>query len=237
LLRVLRLTLIAVAIAAICDSAGAAAPGPAKPENPALRDARLVAKARRALQDDSVLSALNLGVSVKAGVASLWGTVPTPNLRHKAEDIVRKVPGILDVKNELGVEAADEPLTEFLRIHRPTGQEVATDWGRPPAWLTRRWTDVETTSNPPAPPTVALMAPLGISALPDAPGNLALAIERVRQSDGRFLNVRAELQGGVVRLRGTVTRGEDLMALAQAISRLPGVERVVVIDVRTTGEH
>ena len=38
--------------------------------------------------------------------------------------------------------------------------------------------------------------------------------------------------GGVVRLHGAVVRGEDVFALAQAIGRLPGVERVVVDGVR-----
>jgi len=235
LFRVSRLTLIAVAIVFASGVAEAADPGPAKPENPALRDARLVSRARKALHDDPILSALNLGVSVRSSVATLWGTVPTPNLRSKAETIVRKVPGILDVHNELQVEAVDEPLTEFLRINRPS-PPLAADWNRPPAWLARRWTDAETTPHPApaAPPLVALMPPLAVGAAVPAEA-LALAVERVRQSDWRFLNVRAEVRGGVIRLRGTVAHGEDLMALAQAISRLPGVERVIVVDVRTTG--
>jgi osmotically-inducible protein OsmY len=235
LFRVLRLTLIAVAIVFAGGVAGATAPGPAQPENPALRDARLVSRARKALQDDPVLSALNLGVSVRSSVASLWGTVPAANLRSKAETIVRKVPGILDVHNELQVEAVDEPLTEFLRINRPA-PPLAADGNRSPAWLTRRWADAETTSKPAStvPPLVALMPPLGVGTAVQTE-KLPLAIERVRQSDWRFLNVRAEVQGGVVRLRGTVARGEDLMALAQAISRLPGVERVIVVDVRAVG--
>jgi hypothetical protein len=59
------------------------------------------------------------------------------------------------------------------------------------------------------------------------------AIERLRQSDARFRAVQTEAQGGVVRLRGVVQRWDDLFELAQAIARLPGVERVVLLDVRT----
>ena len=47
----------------------------------------------------------------------------------------------------------------------------------------------------------------------------------------------ADVQNGVVRLGGTVTRWEDIFALARSISLLPGVERVILHDVRTPGER
>jgi hypothetical protein len=62
------------------------------------------------------------------------------------------------------------------------------------------------------------------------------AVEQLRQTDERFRRLRPEVRDSVVTVRGAVRRGEDLMAFAQAVSRLPGVERVVLtavqVDVR-----
>jgi BON domain len=57
---------------------------------------------------------------------------------------------------------------------------------------------------------------------------LSAAVERLRQSDPRFRGVRPEIRERTVYLRGTVARAADVMDLATAVSRLPGVERVVV---------
>jgi hypothetical protein len=55
-----------------------------------------------------------------------------------------------------------------------------------------------------------------------------VAVERVRRSDARFRSVRAEVHGKVIVLRGNSENSEHVMMLAQALSGLPGVERVVV---------
>jgi hypothetical protein len=44
----------------------------------------------------------------------------------------------------------------------------------------------------------------------------------------RFRLIRIDVQDGMVRLRGTGARAEDMMLLAGAVSRLPGVKRVLV---------
>jgi len=42
------------------------------------------------------------------------------------------------------------------------------------------------------------------------------------------------IRGGVVTLSGPASSGEDLMAFAQAVGRLPGVERILLETTRTT---
>jgi osmotically-inducible protein OsmY len=64
--------------------------------------------------------------------------------------------------------------------------------------------------------------------------SLAQAVEQVRRADPRFSRLEAEVRDKVVLLRGTVTQGEDTMALAQALARVPGVERVVVEKVQVS---
>jgi hypothetical protein len=54
------------------------------------------------------------------------------------------------------------------------------------------------------------------------------AVERLRQSDLRFVSIKTEVRGGTVTVRGGTVRGEYVSAFAQAVSRLPGVERVEV---------
>jgi hypothetical protein len=89
---------------------------------------------------------------------------------------------------------------------------------------------------------VSLLAPVGITdqltareRVPPAPTAaaapspaLSAAIERLRQDDPRFRGIQAEVRGGLVLVRGGDTPGEHVMAFAQAVTRLPGVERVVV---------
>src|SRR5437867_2453931 len=62
-----------------------AEPGPALEDSPEFLgdDARLCWLARRAFLQDEVLAPLNLGVRIRQGVATLWGSAPT-------EDVVRR---------------------------------------------------------------------------------------------------------------------------------------------------
>jgi hypothetical protein len=63
---------------------------------------------------------------------------------------------------------------------------------------------------------------------PAAAESLASAVERVRQSDARFRGIRVEVRGATVLLSGPEVPGEHVMALAQALSVLPGLQRVLV---------
>jgi hypothetical protein len=148
--------------------------------------------------------------------------------------------GILRVRGEFQVLPPDDPLATFLArpptplpVPLPAVPEALTA----PATLTSRWADgaAELTVKPPA--GVALLPPL---ALPGPTGRMETAehlqsvVEQLRGSDPRFHDVQADVIGGTVRLRGVVARAEDGMELAAKIARLPGVERVILREVRST---
>ena len=54
------------------------------------------------------------------------------------------------------------------------------------------------------------------------------AVEALRLSDARYHRLQPEVRGAVIYLRGNVFRWEHVYEYAAAISKLPGVERVVL---------
>ncbi len=198
-------------------------------------------RARQAVQNDAALAGItHLGVSVRSGVASLWGSVSSPEAARRAEMLVRQVPGILEVRNEIHVESADDPLVMFLRSNRagkvaraPSPQWVSAN--RPTGLLLSR-------PEEPTPPAnnvtnnITLLPPITL-VLPSADPDLVGRITAIQQSEPKYLGIVADVQNGVVRLGGTVSRWEDIFALARMISHLPGVERVILQDVRTPGDR
>jgi hypothetical protein len=60
--------------------------------------------------------------------------------------------------------------------------------------------------------------------------SIPMALDRLRQRDARFRSIRTEVRGATVRIYTGDTPGEKVMAFAQAVTRLPGVERVIVQD-------
>ena len=57
---------------------------------------------------------------------------------------------------------------------------------------------------------------------------LVETLENFRRSNERFRPIRFEVQGGVVHLWANAARSEDVFRFAQGISRVPGIERVIV---------
>jgi hypothetical protein len=160
-------------------------------------------------------------------------------LANRAETIVRQVPGIFEVRNDLRVEAANDPLVEFLKTTPPrprtTIPEVAWLAQRPAVMLTAR-PDEPTPAPQPAGNGVSLLPPAPLESPRPAAANspeLIGAIDRLQKADIRFQQVRIDVQGGIVRLGGTVNRWEDMFELAQSVARLPGVERVILQNVHT----
>jgi hypothetical protein len=258
-------------------------------------DVQLTFKARAALREADGLSFLNLGVRLRQGVATLWGSVPSADLAQRAVETVRRVPGVTTVKSELAIvppdgfspevlpsislapESEPAPLTTNpppggALVARPgepgpvSGQHTSTGQ-TPPAPATTAETrpslsgavsllpPIASSSTPPAKPRdppVMLLSPVvpGPSPSPEPPESsntwrpvqspaavlpsLAQAVEQVRRGDPRFSHLEAEVRERVVLLRGTVAHGEDTMALAQALAKVPGVERVVVDKVQVT---
>jgi hypothetical protein len=225
----------AAALLTLCLGSGAVSA-----DDAGLRDCVLAARARQALVQDNALAPLNLGVSVRAGVATVWGQVPSAGLGRRAEDKVRKVAGIREVRSELRVVRREDPAAEFMRSaiaasQRPDpGSFLVPSTPAKSAYLTRRWVEDTAPPQPAANPGILLLAPItGSAPLPSQrPDDLVDLVERLRQGDSRFNQLNAQVQGGMVRLSGTVSHDGDAMDLAQRLSRLPGVERVIIGDVR-----
>lgn len=250
--RLARVALCAGALVVTAADPPADGP-PAASSREAYRDLQLSVHARRSLHDDAALSELNIGVHVRDGVATLWGPVPAADLIPKAVKRVEAVQGIFSVKNELyvvtpekkidlfplipeepllqesafpnSVSGSVEPLTgrdEKSRVVYPAvsprKQEQAVELGRPIA--------VTAPTNQTTPPAVT--TPKEPAATPPPrQGNLTDAVQRVRGGDPRFRTLRAEVRGGTVIISGDEERADAVMAMAQVVSRLPGVERVV----------
>lgn len=230
-------------VARLTEAPGQDAVATASPSNSErTRDARLTLRARQALQQDPGLAALSLvGVSVRGSAATLWGSVPAADLSRRAEALVRQVPGIFEVRNELHIDVPNDPVVEFLNTAPPRPAknipEVAWLANRPPAILTGRPDEP-----PPSPAAngVGLLPPIAVASPRPAAAtssDLIGAIHRLQQAEPRFQRVQIDVQGGIVRLGGIVDRWEDMFELAQAVARLPGVDRVILQDVKTANRR
>ncbi len=236
----------------------AAAARPAVPPAPAAAHAQSTAETelaicvRRAILQNETLASINIGVTVHGGVAVLWGPIPSSELARQALDKARQVPGVRDVRSELAIvprdgDMADRPL--------PPESAAADKLPLPPGALTGRPSEPapapavtsvsllppiaasESAADTSRPPPASLGRPVPLlsskpTAPAAAPADLSAAIEALRRGDERFGRIHWEVRDRTVIVGGTVCRGEDLMAFAQAVARVPGVERVIVEQVR-----
>jgi hypothetical protein len=216
------------------------------------RDLRHTIAARRALFTDKELGPLNLGVKVHKRVAVLWGPVPTPAIARRAIDLLRKLPDLIDVRDDLKVEPdPNRPL--FLpdispeRLRLPP---LPPPQPGPPGILAHRSVAPPAIAAVQADPTGWQQVQMGrkdpripddrefdrvVSALPvptpsaetDKP--LPQALEDL-QKDKRFSHLRIEMKGEVVYLRTDSEQSQGIYELARIISHLAGVQRVVVKD-------
>jgi hypothetical protein len=223
---------------------------------PVERDVKLALKARRVLQEDEDFKDLNLGVRVLGSVIVLWGPVPSADAERKAVRLLRTVPGVREVRSEayLAADKKVEPIRVPAETAPPTKTQSASP-GEPPApggQLTGRTPvlvlppsgragaagPAEPKEAPaPAPvtlgPPVTLLAPVLTPAPqaanpPPAADSLVAAVERLRQGNERFRQVRVEVEGSAVFVLSGSAPAEHVMAFARALSALSGVERVVI---------
>lgn len=208
-------------------------------------DARLTLESRQSLNADEKLAALNLGVSVKAGIATLFGPVPSEELARRAEARVRVVTGLRNVRNELHVAPPAEPdlrkLAAALEKSGPTGPTLpepiltldpAGIAALPPK--AQHAPPVSTlfslAKSDPAPTMIAPVQPTGHGPIPPRfPGEAndpSAEIEQLRRSDKRYQGLQAKWSHGVVSVSGSLRKWPDLWDFADAVSKLPGVERV-----------
>ena len=97
------------------DSHGAdPSPGAITPGSPQLSDVVLARSALTALDTAAELKGVNLVVSVVNGVAVVGGPVPSAAVAKRAEQVVRNVEGIKDVRNTCFVSAGPDPLLKAI---------------------------------------------------------------------------------------------------------------------------
>jgi hypothetical protein len=129
-----------------------------------------------------------------------------------------------------------EPVTVKLEQPRPATAEVQTlNWKavNPDSATRPAAAAVVSPSNAPAPGVVeAVSRPRELPATKPA-ANVGTAVQNLMQADERYRRLRFEMKQGKVYLNGAVSRWSDLEDLAKALTRLPGVEGVVISDVKT----
>jgi hypothetical protein len=200
-------------------------------------DCKRTLQCRQVLLADPTLASLNIGVSARSGVITLWGLVPSKDLSLRAEKCLQHVPGVLEIRNDLRVgvpgAAHDELLSNPERHQALTRVEPP-----PPARLTSRAEEPGAGALMPAiaVPTAQSQPMTAQPAQPVESPWLIQRVDRLRQQDRRFENVRPTIVGGVVRLSGGVYFKADIYEFAQAVSHLPGVARVVIDTVWTIPE-
>jgi osmotically-inducible protein OsmY len=73
------------------------------------QDLRQERMARQTLYQDKVLGPLNLGVRVHHRVAVLWGPVPSADLARRAVELLRQLPTLVEVRDDLNIQPPEEP--------------------------------------------------------------------------------------------------------------------------------
>jgi osmotically-inducible protein OsmY len=214
-------------------------------------ECRRASLAREALDGDAQFGALNLGVSVRNDVATVWGTVPSAAVAARAVACLARVPGISRVENQLTIESPADPLVDFLKLPArpfvpkslaearaaaPTGpKSTRTAHGPVPVWRPERkprlaeskTTALAAVTMPriPLPVTRPTPTPLPSTRADDA---LARSVADLHRQHPQLRDIEPEVRARIVYLRGRVRAWDDLQALARQIALLPGVERVVL---------
>jgi hypothetical protein len=237
----------------MCLFAGAVFPGMCRAADDAdfNRDLLHTVAARRALLQDKDLGPLNIGVKVHKRVATLWGTIPSREHARRAYEVLRKLPDLIEVRDEMRVEpSADRPL--FLpdiapeRLRLPP---LPPPQPGPPVILAKRpvhevpkailpsdgiaWRQLQGGRKDPRMPDdreieVVMSAALPVPSLAEtAPKPLPQALQDL-QRDKRFSNIQIEMKGDTVYLRGASGQAQGIFELARILAQLPGAQHVVV---------
>jgi hypothetical protein len=243
----------------LCGPSTAAAAEPAARSELPLRDMRLTLQARRTLAEDDELGVYSLGVDVQDGMARVWGSVHTEELAWRVVDKLRRVAGVTQVRSEVTiVSEKDLPLPSRPAKPPQVDPLAPARSPMPPGTLTglsekrsaapgQTVSSSSAESSPPLREAVEMLRPIPAVRSPDSASGpqasllapaalgesdqLAVAVKQLI-ADARFRRLQCEIQGRTVTLRGSVTRGQALQELAQAVSRLPGVEHVILGSVQ-----
>jgi BON domain len=222
-------------------------------------DCRLSLVARQELYKDGAFGGLQLGATVRGSVAFVWGTVPDVALARLAEERVGKVPGVGRVENEVRIDTSLKIAPSPSRIATaeavsPITAGTLSDPGR--TSITARLMDQSSeksrdfplpASPKSAPAPMVTLPPISLTGTPASPlpaaevttparrpaqaSALYPVVEKARNRSPSLSGLYIQVQEGVVRLSGVVAHFEDAVSFAQTVSRLPGVERVILENI------
>jgi hypothetical protein len=212
--------------------AGEADSGAARASADRIHDLETQIRARQVLAADEELAPFNLGVSVRNGVAVVWGPVSSPEMKTRAVKAIENVRGIYKVQSEMYVtRTAGQLVTPSYALMLPDAPQTTAS--AMPDWRTGKLPSLpgqlasQKPDEPTGPPKSVLLQP-AVAAPDDGPnGELATVLEGIRKGDERYRLIQYEMKNGAIYVRGTA-KPEHVMAFAQAISRVPGVGRVVL---------
>jgi osmotically-inducible protein OsmY len=230
-----------------------AADGPPAAKLHDARDIHVALRCRRAVGQDSELARYAVCVTVRQGVAVLWGRLPDERLVRRAVEIVQRVPGVFQVRSEVAVGPVEpdrnetpnlpRPIsipvirqpsqsTEAISRHEPRSRGVLAGSPRNPkpahaeaAWLGRPEPRRKSEDDPASAAVLLPPRPAEIK------GDVMSAVARLISGDVRFAGIRGEERNGVVTLSGSPANVEQVLDLARQVSRLQGVKEVVVENV------
>src|SRR5262249_38911947 len=86
----------------------------------------------------------------------------------------------------------------------------------------------------PMPSPAAAYPTIPPPAVPTAPGSVAAGLAALRANRPRFAGLTVDLKAGAAVIAGRATRSADVWDFADAVRKLPGVDRVIVgpVDVQ-----
>jgi osmotically-inducible protein OsmY len=213
-----------------------------------IRDLQHEVMACQALQDDAMLANLSLIVKVRKRVATLAGGVPSRELAQRAVECLKKLPDLIEVRDEMRVANEDfvfGPSPVFVKDRKfppPTGTltKLANEQrNKEPAPVPAVWQAVPSTTSIALMPAVSALGALPLpkdlsTARPADNAAIVSAVKNLMLSDERFRGLRFEVKENKVYLTGIVQRWADLHEVSRAINRIPGVEAVVFQSVASS---
>jgi osmotically-inducible protein OsmY len=206
-----------------------------------MRELLLTIEVRKVLLDDAELGPLNLGVKFEGRVATLWGPVPSPAIKRRAEEALKKFPYISDVRNQLHVPVDD--ITTFMPAHTWTdgwlkNESTTTPPAREPkagGALAGQSTDETRRQEPERRSAYTAMSPKADLPTPvrpavdlDSPEALQRKVVDLQRSNERYHGIRVRVLARDVFLIAESSRAAAMYEMAQTVRRLPGVAQVVV---------
>lgn len=194
-------------------------------------DWRIEVRVRQAIRDHSDLTRFHPGVTVRSGSASLFGVLPSKKVHEELLRTVKEVRGVSRVESRIRIvppaDTLPDRIAEAVALGKPlTGPDVRPTPDEKSALVRDRprpVTPAETTSSA----RTALKPDLGKTI------DLDDYLRKAKRDDLRYRQVSWEIQDGVIKLRGKVPFMQDAWDLAERLSDLPGVKRVLLDGIGT----